>query len=1022
MTFIKEPQPMQHIDFFPFSRFLSSLFCLFTILFGDPMQAQLVLNEGSNKNYSHLSDEDGDFEDWVELYNAGTTSIQLGGYTLTDQMQVPGKWPLPAIQLPPGGFLLLYCSGKNRYAFPPLTAVHQSLSFTPVSGWNTHNFSTPLVWDGQSALLLNVCSYNQNGYITNAVHRSSSTAFPSTVFSFQDYSDAACQHNQGTPSFTRPLLQFNGITIGSGNLQNSPYDYPAPYGNWYWSARHQLLFLPQELLAAGLQPGPITSLAFDVIQTDPVVYTYIDLHLGQVPVHQLSAQYLPLQGYKYHTNFKISGQGETVYLFDAAQQLVSSLSVNTGPGLDVSAGSIQDGGTNLGFFSSPTPGASNQTAASFQGYALSPTFSVPPGRYAAPFGLSLINPNFGGGTLYYTLDGQTPDTNSLVWTGQPIPIFQNTVVRVKAVVPGWMDSPVLSGSFLLQVQHSTPILAVAVDPDDIYGPQGIFDHPLEDKVKAAHADYLEATPGHPRVHSGRAAIRMDGGWGGSRTHPQRSFRISWNHGVLGDGPMLHSVHPDRPQRNLYSDLYLRNGSNQWLVLPWKDAVQVKLMMENQYGYYSAFQPISVYINGQYFGWYEGREKWNIEYFTTLEGAHPDSIDLLSLSAFYNYQLRAVEGSTAGFEQAVLAWQALDANDPTYWNQVQSHVDLPYYVDYIAAQTWMGNTDWPQNNIKIYRSNTTAGAWRYGLIDQELSLGPNGWTDCYFDHFDFMLQQDPANPHIGLWLKSMQNPTFRHYFLNRMADLMNSSWADARLIQVTDAVFNQSVLEMPAQYQRWGNPWDVPQQVNQLYANHLTFQQELLCRSAQVKSHAVQRFGLQGVTPITLDVWPPNAGRVEVHTLSPAAFPWQGDYFDGIPVPIRAVAAQGFVFSHWESNGLISDTLLPQWTGQVGAAPVGFRAIFKTDPLGAFTQDLSPEVRLFPNPTAEHFSLSFPPSTTNNVWHLTAIDGLGRTIATQTVMDMDGTFTWSCSEWPKGLYLIEGKHPALGTFRKKLVVQ
>ncbi len=61
-----------------------------------------------------LADEDGDFEDWVELLNTGTTSVSLGGWSLTDDPAVPGKWVLPARTLAPGGFLVIFLSEKNR--------------------------------------------------------------------------------------------------------------------------------------------------------------------------------------------------------------------------------------------------------------------------------------------------------------------------------------------------------------------------------------------------------------------------------------------------------------------------------------------------------------------------------------------------------------------------------------------------------------------------------------------------------------------------------------------------------------------------------------------------------------------------------------------------------------------------------------------------------------------------------------------------------------------------------------------
>ena len=55
-------------------------------------------------------------------------------------------------------------------------------------------------------------------------------------------------------------------------------------------------------------------------------------------------------------------------------------------------------------------------------------------------------------------------------------------------------------------------------------------------------------------------------------------------------------------------------------------------------YHSAWRPATVYINGSYFGLYELREKFDTEYFETLEGADPDSTDILSLSAFVDKRI------------------------------------------------------------------------------------------------------------------------------------------------------------------------------------------------------------------------------------------------------------------------------------------------------------------------------------------------------------------------------------------------
>ena len=61
-----------------------------------------------------LVDEDGDAEDWVELYNTGTTAVSVSGWSLTDDSALPDKWVFPARTIPAGGFLTVFLSEKNR--------------------------------------------------------------------------------------------------------------------------------------------------------------------------------------------------------------------------------------------------------------------------------------------------------------------------------------------------------------------------------------------------------------------------------------------------------------------------------------------------------------------------------------------------------------------------------------------------------------------------------------------------------------------------------------------------------------------------------------------------------------------------------------------------------------------------------------------------------------------------------------------------------------------------------------------
>jgi chitobiase/beta-hexosaminidase-like protein/lamin tail-like protein/CotH protein len=75
---------------------------------------KIVVNELCASNATTLLDEDGDASDWVELHNASGASIDLNGWGLTDDVSQPFKWLFPPRVLGPDGYLVVFCSDKNR--------------------------------------------------------------------------------------------------------------------------------------------------------------------------------------------------------------------------------------------------------------------------------------------------------------------------------------------------------------------------------------------------------------------------------------------------------------------------------------------------------------------------------------------------------------------------------------------------------------------------------------------------------------------------------------------------------------------------------------------------------------------------------------------------------------------------------------------------------------------------------------------------------------------------------------------
>ncbi len=968
--------------------------------------AQIVINEGCNKNYlSHL-DENNESSDWIEIFNSGNNPINLVNYALSDKLSNSIMWKFPDFNLNPGDHQIVYCSGKDRFLAGGFQFGLSQQNFNPITNWNTHNLISSFNWDGVSNIILNVCSYSNVGYTENSVFYQTATSFPSTLVSFIDGSPAACSSNNGVVYNQRPNLKLNGVQIGTGTITNATTDYPAPYGNWYWGARHQMLILADELINAGLSAGPINSISFNVASTTSEFYSYVDFSLLSTNLMELSSEFLPEQGTQFHTNFKLDGDGETVYLFSPAEVLVSELKVDS-PQKDISTGHTPDA-SGIVKWMAPTPGQINETSEVYSDTLIQPQISERSGIYSSTISISILNPNSPGiqTKVVYTLDGTTPTVNSSVYTNS-LSISANTVLRA-SVFPintnqGVLPSNDAVETYLFNVTHNTPILLVTTDNNNLYGSTGIFDNYNSDWIKPAHAAYLDSTLDHPLIFQTKTAMRPDGGAGGSRSQPQHSFRLSFDHGTLGYKPIQHQLIPDRKDRFKYSDIYLRNGSNQYLTFPYKDASQVRMMSEGTNNYYSSFQPVTVYVNGQYFGLYELREKFNKEYFEIHDGANQDSIEIMSLSYFYNLVLRALEGDVNHFWDSYNQFLNINPINPDYFSKVDEKFDLKHYSDYIIAESFMGNVDWPGNNIKIYRSDKTKNRWRFGLIDLELSMQPNGWSSCTDNHIAYMRSQDPANPYIHIWQRSISNNEYLRYFINRYADLLNTSYQSDTLLYFENKFYNSMVQDMPDEYQRWGDPTNIPGQMDAFFNNHLIFRQQLMCRGEIVRSNLQSEFNLEKQIDLNLDVFPQNTGLIKLNTIQPKEYPWSGIYYDGVAVKMEAVANSGFQFSHWIPNEFIVDTLNPIFEGNIDSLTSNFTAVFKEIPVPVDGPDIN--FTLYPNPANDAITLAHDNKTIATGCIYRIFDLNGRIVASGKVENEVTTTTISLNKISASCYFI-----------------
>ena len=79
-------------------------------------RVNIVINEVMPVNSSTQADPDGEYDDWIEIYNLTDESIDLSGYFLSDDKKDPGKWQFPDnTQIGPKGYLIIWADDDGAY-------------------------------------------------------------------------------------------------------------------------------------------------------------------------------------------------------------------------------------------------------------------------------------------------------------------------------------------------------------------------------------------------------------------------------------------------------------------------------------------------------------------------------------------------------------------------------------------------------------------------------------------------------------------------------------------------------------------------------------------------------------------------------------------------------------------------------------------------------------------------------------------------------------------------------------------
>ena len=547
-----------------------------------------------------------------------------------------------------------------------------------------------------------------------------------------------------------------------------------------------------------------------------------------------------------------------------------------------------------------------------------PNFSMAGGIYSSSVDVALSGT--GETLIYYTLDGTIPLESSAEYTS-PLLLDATTVVRSVAIEPGKTPSEPITHTYFINEPVNLPFFSIVTDPDNLFsdatgiyvtgtnGIAGACDPVVrnlnQDWERPVNIEFYEKD-GTPGFNQG-AGIKIFGGC--SRTRfPQKSFSL-FARKMYGKGSFDYPLFPDRSTERFESFL-LRSAADDQVRTMFNDAFTAYVLKENMNLDYMAYRPVVVFINGQYWGIHNLREKVNEHYLKSNFGVAEDDINLLQGNA------SIVFGSNSDYNQMMSFVANNSLSDNENYAAVAGLMDVGQFIDYEIANIHLAEVDWPGNNIKFWKANHSPyDKWRWILFDRDQTFqGYRASTDALSLATASSGPNWPNPPWSTLLLRRLlENDDFKARFLQTYAYHLSTTFEPQRVGNILNQ-FKQGIEnEIPRHITRWGGQldadksetWPAPtfNSVAQWESNIEAVRSFLPNREPMAIQHLNSLFGVAARSTITIISSDPAAGRVKLFekTLSSIS---TADYFNGVPLLIRAFPNIGYRFVHWEVEGEI----------------------------------------------------------------------------------------------------------------------
>ena len=525
-------------------------------------------------------------------------------------------------------------------------------------------------------------------------------------------------------------------------------------------------------------------------------------------------------------------------------------------------------------------------------------FSINGGFYQEELSIELSST---AAKIYYTTDGSKPNRYSSSYK-RPIQIKETTALRAIAYL-GKRKSKVFTHTYFInEPGTSFPIVSLAIDPSALFdsetglyvqGPNAIDSLWKKDGANfwskrevLMNTEIFEADGSS--IFNSVSGFRLFGGM--SRLFPQKSMTIvARDH--YGKKRIRHRIFGKEGLKE-FKFLVLRNSGSDWGKSHFRDLLMTGLVEDWDIEKQDA-RPAHVYLNGQYWGIYNIREKVNRYFLESHTDLHKDSVDLLE----HRYSLK--RGSRKHYLSMIRYLKKNNLAEDDKYAYLNSMMEIDNFMNYQIAQIYFDNRD-AGGNIKFWRPQTENGRWRWILYDTDWGFGLHDSEAYRYNSLAFHTKKGgpswPNPPWSTLILrKLMDNKSFADQFVNRFCDHLNTTFSSERVLTHIDRHYNRLKPEIERHLDRW-------RLRSKLWNTHIRRMQTFARRRPEfVQMHIMERFNTGNLAELQIEST--SGGRTIINnyvTIEKETF--KGQYFENIPIQIKVVPNFGHRFSHWEGMG------------------------------------------------------------------------------------------------------------------------